>query len=126
MICIKRFFKTILLVLMCVITFGSSHVYAREDVDSVVYTAVNMAEITAICSRANAVAGVEILTYSGDDGLLSFSNKNYSTLDLETKKEFMEVALLTTKESSMGSQIKNKVYNFIASQDTTTSAALKF
>lgn len=100
-------------------------VQAREDVDSIVYIAEDVPELVAICSNANGVVGKEILVYTGGDGLLSFSNKTYTSLTVDERKDFMESALLLTKESGMGSQIKNKVYNFIAGQDSTTSAAVK-
>lgn len=97
----------------------------REDVDSVTYIAENVPEVLSICSRANAVVGKEILVYTGNDGLLSFSNKTYTALTVDERRDFMESALLMTKESGLGSQIKNKVYNFIAEQDSTTSASVK-
>lgn len=126
MIKYKRILNTVVLMVMCVFVFGSSNVYARDEVDSISYIAENMPEILEICTVANAVAGDEILEYSGSDGLLSFSNKKYSSLDMDVKNDFMETALLLTKESNMGSQIKNKVYNFIANQDSATSAAVRF
>lgn len=106
---------------------ASVGVYAdREDVDSIVYVSEGQTEIAGICSRANTEVGSSILVYTSDDGLLSFSNKKYSKLDMTEKRDFMEVALLTTKESGLGPQVKNKVYNFIADQDSTTSAAVKY
>lgn len=110
------------------VVFGSSiptPVYAsRQDVDSVVYISENQSELLSICTRANKKAGTTVLTYTGKDGLLSFSNENYNKLAINDRNEFMETALLSVKESGMGSRIKNKVYNFIAEQDSTTSAAV--
>lgn len=104
-----------------VVSFAS-----REEVDAVVYIAKNQPELNSICSRANSIANKEILVYTGNDGLLSFSNKLYTELDMNERNEFMENALLITKESNLGSQVKNKVYNFIADQDSTASAAVKY
>lgn len=126
MIWFKRFFNSILLVLVLTFALGSSCVYARDEVDSVIFITENSVELTNICQTANNVAGSEILVYTANDGLLSFSNKKYSDLQMDVRKAFMETALLKTKESGMGSQVKNKTYNFIAEQDTTTSAAVKF
>lgn len=114
--------------LLCVLLFLMSSVaFARSDVDSVVNVGEGQNVLTGICSRANQVAdGREILVYTSGDGLLSFSNKEYVELDMDTKREFMETALKLTKESGMGTQLKNKVYNFIEQQDETTSAAVKY
>ena len=98
----------------------------RSDVDSVSYVGTGQTIVSSICSNANNSVDKEILVYTSGDGLLSFSNKKYSTLDIEDKREFMKVALNTTKSSSLGSQVKNKVYNFIADQDSTASSAIKF
>lgn len=116
----------LLLTIIISLSFPLTVFANREEVDSVTYIAKNQAEVSSICSRANSVVGKNILVYTGSDGLLSFSNKLYSELDLDGRNEFMETALLITKESGLGSQIKNKVYNFIADQDSTASAAIKY
>lgn len=126
-----RFFKIIryfTIILMLSLSVGSSiNVYARSDVDAIVYLVENSATITKICKDSNnSVGGVTILTYTGRDGLLSFSNTEYNTLSISDKEKFMETSLYLVKESKLGSQIKNKMYNFIAEQDSTTSAAVKF
>ena len=98
----------------------------RSDVDSITFIGENQTAVMSICSKANNLAGSKILVYEGKDGMLSFSNSKYALLPVDVRRDFMETALLTTKESGLGSQIKNKVYNFIAEQDTTTSAAVKY
>lgn len=98
----------------------------RSDVDSVVFVGEKQSAILSVCASANDVANTEILVYTASDGLLSFSNKKYAQLPVDEKRKFMEKALLSTKESGLGSQIKNKVYNFISEQDSTTTAAVKF
>lgn len=116
--------------LLLALTFSmgiSTSVFAdRSDVDSVVNIGEGQGAVASICARANDVSGTDILVYTGNDGILSFSNKLYAELDMETKRQFMETALKTTKESSLGTQAKNKVYNFIEKQDETTSAAVKY
>lgn len=124
-----RLKKVILLFISTIIIFMSMGVNAfadRKDVDSVVFIAKNQTELLSICTTANNVAGKKILVYTGNDGLLTFSNSAYSELTVDIRRDFMETALLGVKESGIGSQMKNKVYNFIANQDTTTSAAMKF
>lgn len=126
----KRFCRTISLyfsLVMLVSLMFTSFVFAdRSDVDSVVNIGANQGAVAGICARANDISGTDILVYTPSDGILSFSNKLYAELDMETKREFMETALKTTKESSLGVQAKNKVYNFIEQQDETASAAVKY
>lgn len=130
MLIIKNGIKKLSIISMIVIIVvmnASSVVFAgRSDVDAIVYISENQPEVLSICSKANHEAGKDILVYTGRDGLLSFSNELYSELPVNERKEFMETALLSVKESGMNSKIKNKVYNFIADQDTTTSAAVKY
>lgn len=124
---IKRVITLMLFLMLSLMCFGRVAFASRSDVDSITYIAENQPEVATICSKANKVTdGVTVLVYTADDGMLSFSNKNYASLDMDTRREFMETALLTTKESGLGSQIRGKVYNFIADQDNTTSAAVKY
>lgn len=119
------FRKFILAVVGCLL-LGIVGVSAREDVDSITNIGTGHGLVSAICKNANEVAGTNILSYTSADGILSFSNKKYSSLDIDTKKRFMESALSLTKSSGLGNQVKNKVYNFIADQDSTTSAAIRY
>lgn len=124
--CSKLLSMFLMSFLLC-FSFISYPVYAdRGEVDSIVYVGENQTEIVAICSAANGVANTDVLVYTGNDGLLSFSNNKYTKLPVDTRRDFMETALLSTKESGLGTQIKNKVYNFISEQDKTTSAAVKY
>lgn len=81
--------------------------------------------VMAICSNANATVGEDILVCTGR-GTLSFDQSKYIVLSQEDKEAFMEQALRTTKSSSLGTKTKNQVYNFIAQQDTSVSAAIKY
>lgn len=113
--------KSFLPMLMALFMFLSPlSVYAedgRSEVDAIISLGQGQAEISKICNMANEVAGDDILVYDGADGTLSFSNKKYSRLTIEEKNNFMEVALNSTRDSGIGSQIKNKMYNFISQQD---------
>lgn len=120
-------FKILLLVIVSAIMLVSSSiiVYAdRSEVDSSIAMQPS-GEINRVCEQANGVANREVLVYSSD-GVVSFSNSLYSELDTTQKREFMEVALGATRATGLGSQQKNKLYNFIAEQDSTTSAAIKY
>lgn len=125
---------TILLVIFTM--FGVTFtVYADSgdavSVDSSITVEANNAEIANICNQANASVGNgtdNILNYKSSNGsaLLSFSNVKYSSLDTEEKKIFMETALKATTKTGLNAKTKNKVYNFIASQDTPVSSAMKY
>lgn len=107
------------------LVYSSIMVYAdRSEVDSSIAMQPS-GEINRVCEQANGVANREVLVYSSD-GVVSFSNSLYSELDTTQKREFMEVALGATRATGLGSQQKNKLYNFIAEQDSTTSAAIKY
>lgn len=112
---------------MSVLLLSSIVVFAdRSDVDAVITMQPNQSEISSVCAQANATVGETILVYTGNDGMLTFSNKLYSELDMEEKREFMRVALSATKETSLGVQQQNKLYNFIYEQDNAVSAAVRY
>lgn len=116
-----------LLVVVAVLCSGVTRVYAdRSEVDAVTTMEEGLSEISRVCAQANNTCGLQILVYTSSDGLLTFSNKLYSQLDMQEKRDFMQVALEATQETSLGSQQKNKLYNFIAEQDNPTSAAIKY
>lgn len=71
-------------------------------------------------------SGKAILNYDATNGILTFSNKNYSELTHEQKEKFMEGTLKSITKTSLGGQTKSRVYNFISNQDTTITAAMKY
>lgn len=124
----KNLRRALLLVsTLTVLLLSSITVFAdRSDVDATITMQPSQGEISSVCAQANATVGEDILVYTGDDGVLTFSNKLYSELDMEEKREFMRVALAATKETSLGVQQQNRLYNFIYEQDNTVSAAVKY
>ena len=117
----------ILISMLTMLLLSSLTVFAeRSDVDAVVTLQPGLSEVSSVCAQANATVGEEILVYTGNDGMLTFSNKLYSELDMEQKREFMKVALAATKETSLGVQQQNKLYNFIYEQDNSVSAAVRY
>ena len=111
---------TIMQLVMCTVIYADS-------VDAVITVSTGSAEISSICTQSNAQTnGVTVLTYKSKDGTLSFSNSNYSELEIEEKQNFMKTALLATKESHLGTQVKSKVYNFITEQDSSVASAVKY
>lgn len=121
----KKFSKLLVILLLGVFLLIPLGVYA-DDVDAVLELPKKAGSVTAICNQANKITGVKILYYEATEGTLHFSNSLYSELDIQTKRSFMETALKCTKESSLGTQNKNKVFNFIAEQDGAVSSALKY
>lgn len=123
----KRIFRVLFIALstFSVMFISSVLVFAeRSDVDSTISMQPS-SEISSVCTQANNTCDLNILVYSGD-GVVTFSNRVYSTLDVEQKKTFMNTALGAVRATGLGNQQKNKLYNFIAEQDTTTSAAIKY
>ena len=124
----KNLRRALLLVsTLTVLLLSSITVFAdRSDVDATITMQPSQGEISSVCAQANATVGEDILVYTGDDGVLTFNNKLYSELDMEEKREFMRVALAATKETSLGVQQQNRLYNFIYEQDNAVSAAVKY
>lgn len=124
----KKLQRTLLILSMLMVLLTSSlSVFAdRSDVDATITMQPSQGEIASVCAQANATVGEDILVYTGDDGVLTFSNKLYSDLDMEEKREFMRVALAATKETSLGVQQQNRLYNFIYEQDNAVSAAVRY
>lgn len=117
------------LIICLIILLNSTSAYAEKnsnEVDSVASVGVNQPVIGTIASTGNKAAGVDILTYDGKEGTLTFSNNKYYELENDKRKEFMEKALSATRESKLGTVQKNKVFNFIAEQDESTSAAIRY
>lgn len=119
----RRFFLYIFTIILLAIPIVS---YA-SDVDAVEQVLANSAIVTSIVNEANKNAdGKTVMSYNGQTGELKFNNSVYSELDSSVKKDFMENTLSYVKNSSLGSTQKNKVYNFIASQDESTSSAIRY
>lgn len=122
----KKFTRGWLMAFLVILFILNPIVANATGVDAVTTVMKNSAEISRICAVANDTCSKTILKYDASSGSLSFSNNTYSELTTSEKKEFMEVALLTTKESNLPTTQKNKVYNFIASQDTSVSSAIEY
>ena len=119
--------KLMYLLTSIVLWILTSVIVKGADVDAIVSIQSGLSEVSKICSTANnSVSAGKILSYDSSDGSLTFSNSLYSTLDSVEKRTFMETALFTTKESNLGTKNKNKVYNFIADQDSPVANAVKY
>lgn len=90
--------------------------------------------VSTVNDRTMDICGVSILTFvdngkeSGDStlsGTLTLNFVDYTTLTQDNKTKVMTVALDSIKGSSMPAMCKNKIYNFIQSQDKSTSALVR-
>ena len=98
----------------------------RFYVDAIKFIKRNAPEIKTICTNANKVAGKTILTYKSKDGTVAFSHRRYMKLTSKKRKSMMETALKGVRKSGLNDAIRNRLYNFIAEQDSTVSATIKF
>lgn len=92
-----------------------------ESVNAATFIGKNDGLVQNIVTTVNKNQGVEILEYEQSDGILEFNNTLYSQMDNDAKQEYMETALDAVNDSDLNAQRKNKMYNFIAEQDTTVS-----
>ena len=130
----KRLYIFVLMITVVSCMFFSTVVYADKpvSVDSSITLEKNSAGVSNICSQANNSVGksgnnrIIYYTSSSGSGLLKFSNTNYAKLKTEDKEVFMETALSATSKSGLNVKTKNKVYNFIAGQDTAVTSAMKY
>ena len=118
--------KKFLLLSILMVVSSCQIVFAETSVDSVADVVKNSGVVQQICHLANTVSGRHIMSYDASNGSLTFSNAEYSKLDSDEKHTFMGKVLSCVKSSSLGPQQKNKVYNFIVSQDSATTAAMKY
>lgn len=123
----RRSIISLLMVIFCLL---SSVIVVRADngvsVDAMLALDAQSSGLASnICTEANKYA-TKGNVLSCSNNTLKFSNKNYSKMETEDKEDFMEAALTATTKSGMNTKMKNKVYNFIASQDTPVSNSMKY
>lgn len=107
------------------VSFGSSTAHAADDVNNVIELSKNSGNVNGLVQSINEATEDNILSYDQSQGLVKFNNIAYSKYSLKTKNRFMDTALGAVKSSSINTKDKNKLFNFIADQDTTTSTALR-
>lgn len=133
---VVRIFESLSIICFIFILMNISlSVSAADNIDAVIQVPSNYsATISVICNNANNSvgynsAGNQILHYgtgTNGEGLLYFTAKNYNKLNTDDKNTFMEKALSATTKASLPAKTKNAIYNFIASQDTPVSNAMKY
>jgi len=104
---------------------GYNQEYPMADVGGAVVRVDNPEEVAGVIDLISEdfEGASNILSIDGD--LLVFHNANYSRLKIEDKRAFMEVALNTIKRSDMSTLNKNRVFNFVADQDSAITASIR-
>lgn len=106
---------------------GGSGVQNKENnkINNVVDMGKNQSTVGAIATQVNDATGMGLMAYSPETGIFSFDNQLYSKMGVQEKRDYMSNALGYIKESSLNTKNKNKLFNFVADQDSTTTAAIR-
>lgn len=102
--------------------------YSSVTVNSTAYIndAGALSVFSQIANTRNNEAGIEILDYDAGKQIVIFNTENYESLLLHERKEFMSNVLSDIKGSrSLNAKNKNKLYNFVSSQDSDTAKVLR-
>lgn len=87
--------------------------------------AINMGEsnssVTTIVNELYDSTGYEFLEYDSATGTLYFNIVEYNALDASERRAYMKEALPYIGDSSLDKMYKNRMYNFVAKQDTATT-----
>lgn len=119
----NKFMRLIAVLAMALFAFTSAQGTAfADDVNAVVEIGPD-ATVGAVSTEINRATDTNILSY--EENILTFNNAEYSELDSTERYDYMRTALSGVRESSLNTMNKNKMFNFIADQDTTTSSALR-
>lgn len=127
----KSFSLRVLLVVLTAM-FGALLVSApahaeggNDDINNVVYIGENNPTVGAIATQINNNTEQTIMSYSSETGIFTFNNGVYAVMTVQEKQEYMSTSLEYIKSSSLTTRDKNKLYNFVADQDGTTSSAIR-
>lgn len=123
-----RFIGMVLLALVSFVGIMSSSqgiASASSDISSVTDIGKGNATAGAIATEINNATQTTIMTYAPDTGIFRFNNGEYAQLSVAEKREYMSDSLGYIKTSGLSVKEKNKLYNFVADQDGTTSAAMR-
>lgn len=78
-----------------------------------------------VAKESNAHSGREVLSYDGKSKVIYFDNSVYQDMYLEERQDFMKFALKMVNDSKIDSKGKNKIYNFLTSQDNGSAKILR-
>lgn len=128
---VKSKIKVFIFTFLCSVLMISSVVSGDVGVTSSLKVASGSVDIVKscyndACDNAGFSRGIGILSFDTTDNLILFKSFYYTSNSYDKRCVFMESLLKGIKSSSLGPKEKNKIYNFIASQDTEVSQALKY
>lgn len=124
----KKRLSSWLILVISVLMFGIT-VYAGGATASLKVASGSMTVIQTAHENASSAVGLGengIISIDGSNNIVYFHGSNYIALDYDIRSAYMETLLKNIKASSLGAKEKNAIYNFIASQDTEVSQALKY
>lgn len=78
-----------------------------------------------IAKESNNHVGRDVLSYDGRSKVIYFDNSVYQDMYLEQRKDFMEFALKMVNDSNINPKGKNKIYNFLTSQDNGSAKIMR-
>lgn len=80
---------------------------------------------TQIAKESNNQVGLEVLGYDTSKKVIYFDNSLYKSMYVGDRKEFIKHVLNSIKDSNLSPKGKNKLYNFITSQDSDSAKILR-
>ena len=113
-----------LFTLVVALVLGIQGVEASDNSpDAVIF--VNDPNASILVEEINEEMGYSILSYDSSTSLFRFSNSKYSVLNGAEKKKYMEYALNYIRNSSVNTNNRVKVYNFVSDQDSAVSNVVR-
>lgn len=99
----------------------------EQEVKSSAYLSdeTSMSFFMQLAKEANREVGREVLSYDGPKKVIYFDNGVYRDMYLDERTDFMKFALTMVRDSKINSKGKNKIYNFLTSQDSDSSKILR-
>lgn len=86
----------------------------------------NAPEVIAICNKIERETGSPGVLSCTSSGVVCFDNTAYENINASDRREYMTIALQSINKSSLGGRERNKLYNFVFRQDSTTAQAIKY
>lgn len=130
-ICVKRRILIILMLFGCLLPF--IRVFADTPDGMLVINSYTYGVLQPnVNSAHNSVGTYDIVVFTqdttnSDNYYMTFRSENYKELDQDDKETFMETLLKgIANNSSLTPVYKNKVYNFIESQDESIAGAMSY
>lgn len=120
-----RIMMLLLVMMMPFMVVTSAHAEGDHDVNATLNVGKDQGGIGGVADAINDGTDTTILDYDSAEGVLTFNNKEYSKMDNGERRDYMKAALGAIRKSELSTMAKNRMYNFVADQDKTTTAALR-